>query len=226
MIFFHLFRTASKFCCHISKLIGLSYKLKGSEHIEKDESCIIICNHQSSLDVLGMFNIWNVMGKTTVVAKKELLYVFPFGFCAYLCGLIFIDRHQVDKAKNTMNEAMHELKKKNIKLWIFPEGTRRNTGTIHEFKKGAFSVAITAQVPIVPVVFSSYTVFLDKKQRIFNSSEILIEALQPLPTKGLKHHDIDQLMQKTRELMIEKYVENTNEVKLKQPHIPNKKLIN
>jgi lysophosphatidate acyltransferase len=174
-----------------------------------------------------MFNIWNVMGKCTVVAKKELIYVSgPFGFCAYLCGLIFIDRYRVDRAKNRMNEAMEELKKKNIKLWIFPEGTRRNTGTIHEFKKGAFSVAISSQVPIVPVVISSYSVFLDKKEKIFNSSEVVIEALPAVSTQGLTHGDIDQLMQKCRQMMLEKYIENTKEIQLRQPHLPKIKLGN
>lgn len=88
--------------------------------------------------------IWPIMHKTTVVAKRELLYAWPFGVCAWLCGLIFIDRYAADKAKKTMNKAMESLKKKDIKLWIFPEGTRRNTGKLHEFKKGAFHVAIVS----------------------------------------------------------------------------------
>jgi lysophosphatidate acyltransferase len=67
-------------------------------------------------------DIWPVMNKTTVVAKRELLYIFPFGLCAYLCGLVFIDRYAVDKAKNTLNTAMEGLKRNNIKLWVFPEG--------------------------------------------------------------------------------------------------------
>lgn len=62
----------------------------------------------------------------TVVAKKELLYIMPFGLCAYKCGLVFIDRYRVDKAKNTMNEAMERLKQNKIKLWIFPEGKKFN----------------------------------------------------------------------------------------------------
>lgn len=64
------------------------------------------------------------MNKTTVVAKRELLYVWPFGICAWLCGLVFIDRYAADKAKVTMNAAMEKLKKDNTKLWIFPEGLR------------------------------------------------------------------------------------------------------
>ncbi|KAG5682761.1 hypothetical protein PVAND_012094 [Polypedilum vanderplanki] len=158
------------------------------------------------------------MNKTTVVAKRELLYIPPFGLCAYLCGLVFIDRYATDKAKNTMNQAMERLKRNNIKLWIFPEGTRRNTGAIHEFKKGAFNVAVQAQVPIIPVVISSYTTFLDKKLKIFESSEIIIEALPEISTKGLSHNDINQLMQKSRKLMIEKYNENTQEILMKNSH--------
>lgn len=64
------------------------------------------------------------MNKMTVVAKRELLYVFPFGVCAWLCGLIFIDRYAADKAKTAMNKAMERLKKSNVKLWIFPEGKK------------------------------------------------------------------------------------------------------
>ncbi len=124
-----------------------------------------------------------------------------------------------------MSEAMHELKKKNIKLWIFPEGTRRNSNTIHEFKKGAFAVAIQAQVPIIPVIFSSYSVFLDGKEKIFDSSEVIVQALPALSTKDLSHDDLDQLMNKSRELMLEKYIENTKEARLKQPHSSSIKLV-
>jgi len=57
-----------------------------------------------------------------------------------------------------------------IKLWIFPEGTRHNTGEIHPFKKGAFHAAIRSQLPILPVVFSSYY-FLSAKEKRFDSGE-------------------------------------------------------
>lgn len=79
-------------------------------------------------------------------------------------------------------------------------------------------MAITAQVPIVPIVFSSYTTFLDKKLKIFNSSEVIIEALPPLSTTGLTHDNIDQLIQKCRQVMLDKYLENTQEIQLRFPH--------
>lgn len=73
--------------------------------------------------------IWPVMNKTTVVAKRELLYVWPFGVCAWLCGLIFIDRYAAEKAKVAMNTAMEKLKKDNVKLWVFPEGRTKFHGS-------------------------------------------------------------------------------------------------
>ena len=79
-------------------------------------------------------------------------------------------------------------------------------------------MAVQAQVPIVPVVVSSYKHFLNEKQKIFNSSEIIVEALPEISTKGLSHDDINNLMQKCRQLMIEKYNELTNEIKTNNPH--------
>jgi 1-acyl-sn-glycerol-3-phosphate acyltransferase len=53
-------------------------------------------------------------------------------------------------------------------MWVFPEGTRNNSGDILPFKKGAFHVAIAAQIPVLPVIFSSYY-FLDNKNKEFES---------------------------------------------------------
>jgi lysophosphatidate acyltransferase len=44
---------ASALCRHISSLIGLKWELRGQEHLAKEQACIIVANHQSSLDILG-----------------------------------------------------------------------------------------------------------------------------------------------------------------------------
>lgn len=77
-------------------------------------------------------------------------------------------------------------------------------------------MAIKCQVPIVPVVFSSYKTFLDDKLRVLNSGEIIIEALPAIPTEGLTRDDIDELVERTRQLMIDKFAEITKEMQLKE----------
>lgn len=44
-----------------------------------------------------------------------------------------------------------ELLKQGASVLFFPEGTRSKDGKMHEFKKGAFSVASKAKVPVIPI---------------------------------------------------------------------------
>lgn len=48
-----VYRLASTVCRKVTTLVGLKWELRGEEHLEKDRACIIVANHQSSLDVLG-----------------------------------------------------------------------------------------------------------------------------------------------------------------------------
>lgn len=57
------------------------------------------------------------------------------------------------------------------KIWLFPEGTRNKDATkLLPFKKGAFAMAITAQSPVIPVVFSPYY-FINKEKYIFSEGK-------------------------------------------------------
>lgn len=152
------------------------------------------------------------MNKCTVVAKRELFFAWPFGLAAWLCGLIFINRMQSDSAREHLNKASTYIKNKKIKLWIFPEGTRRNTGQLHPFKKGAFHVAIDAQIPILPVVFSSYGTFLDDDNKHLNNGHIIITTLPPISTAGLTKFDLDQLLQHTYDVMNQEFQLTSKEV--------------
>lgn len=148
-----------------------------------------------------MFEIWHVMNKCTVVAKRELFYAWPFGLAAWLAGLTFIDRVRGEKARSTLNAVNSRVKKEKIKLWVFPEGTRRNTGELHPFKKGAFHMAIEEQIPILPVVFSSYCSFLNDKMKILNAGNVIITAMPPISTTNLIKDDLPELMDKIHRQM-------------------------
>ncbi|KAF7400605.1 hypothetical protein HZH66_005789 [Vespula vulgaris] len=207
---------SSYLCNHISFLLGLHWELRGREHLNQDVACIIVANHQSSLDLLGMFYLWPIMNRCTAVAKKEVFYAWPFGLAAWLSGLIFIDRLNSEKARSVINTASKQSKDKKFKLWIFPEGTRHNTGEIHPFKKGAFYAAINAQLPILPVVFSSYY-FLSKKEKKFDPGQVVITTLPLISTKGLTKYDVESLMEKTRNVMSKAFHATSTEIQCTLP---------
>ena len=64
-----------------------------------------------------------------------------------------------------------------VKLWIFPEGTRNSSDEMLPFKKGAFHLALAGKLPILPVVYSSYNGFLSHKAGVFNPGQCLLTTL-------------------------------------------------
>ncbi|GLH06328.1 1-acyl-sn-glycerol-3-phosphate acyltransferase [Gryllus bimaculatus] len=188
---------------HVTKLMGISWELRGGHNLTEEQGGgVVVSNHQSMLDILGIFNIWDVMKRCAPVAKKEVFWVWPFGVAAWLGGVVFIDRVHPTKAHQQLARAS-KLMVDNTKLWLFPEGTRnKNPAEMLPFKKGAFRVAISCQAPIFPVVFSPYYM-VDGKTKYFGSGKIIIEALPPIPTKGLGVEDLDSLMERTRSIMSE-----------------------
>lgn len=143
--------------------------VEGKEYLTGPEPCIIVANHQSFLDVLGMFPCFTLMKRCSVIAKKATLYTTgPFGIGGWLGGLIYVERAFSPETRAVLAATLERVKKKKIKLWFFAEGTRRNTGEIHQFRKGAFHMAITAKLPIVPIVYRQLY-FLDVKERRFDN---------------------------------------------------------
>lgn len=116
-------------------------------------------------------HLWPVIGRATVVAKKALLYVFPFGSAAYLWGTLYIDRADRTNATSKLNQESDAIRQNAGKLLLFPEGTRHGEEKLLPFKKGAFHLAIQSQSAIQPVVVTRYY-FLDGKRKIFERGEL------------------------------------------------------
>ncbi|CAK1599657.1 unnamed protein product [Parnassius mnemosyne] len=202
---------------HITKLYGLKWELRRGEILAEERGAIVVSNHQSSLDALGLYNIWELADKLTVVVKKELLYIMPFGLAAYLAGIIFIDRRNSKHAYDQLKITTDVMVKEKTKIWLFPEGTRNKDCTSFlPFKKGAFHMAIAAQVPVIPVVFSPYY-FLNNEKGILNKGHVVIQCLNPIPTKGLTLNDVEKLTNQVREKMLAVYKDLYKEVTTNMP---------
>jgi 1-acyl-sn-glycerol-3-phosphate acyltransferase len=146
----HIFIKASKiwistflFC------IGCRLKVKGKENFKKDENYIVICNHNSFMDV--PITCPYVPGGNKTISKIELSKIPIFGL-VYKTGSVLVDRKnknsRVDsylKMKQTLNSGLH--------MCIYPEGTRNKTNEpLAPFHDGAFKLAFDTNKSIIPGV--------------------------------------------------------------------------
>jgi 1-acyl-sn-glycerol-3-phosphate acyltransferase len=110
-----------------------------------------MCNHQSALDIFSLLNSLPVQFKW--IAKRELFYIPFLGWAMKRAGYISLDRKHPREAIKAMDDAAKKIRE-GTNIIIFPEGTRSKDGHLLPFKKGGFSLALRAKVPIVPVGIS------------------------------------------------------------------------
>uniref|UniRef100_A0A8D2PRA1 1-acylglycerol-3-phosphate O-acyltransferase n=1 Tax=Zosterops lateralis melanops TaxID=1220523 RepID=A0A8D2PRA1_ZOSLA len=180
-------------CLPFKYFFGVRFEVKGLENFKVEGPAIIVSNHQSILDMMGLMEI--LPDNCVQVGKKELTYMGSVGLIMYLGGVIFINRKSTSSAKMVMSEVAKTMVAENVTAWCLPplQGTRNCTGDLLPFKKGAFHLAIQGQVPVIPVVYSSFTTFYNPKTKLFTSGKIKVEVLPPIETKGLTSDDVTDL---------------------------------
>ena len=152
--------------------------VSGEEHL-KTRPMVLIGNHQSSLDVLFLADIWP---KYCSVTAKDSLKRAPFlGWFMALSGTVFINRTDRVSAIKAFEGAAQEIRRERQSVFIFPEGTRHpgREPVLGDFKKGAFHLAVQAGVPIVPVVSANYWGVLSVQERRFRGGKIPAKGVFP-----------------------------------------------
>lgn len=141
-------------------------KFHGVDNIPAEGPCIIAPNHVTYFDP-----IW-----VTIPLRRRIYFMAwdkPFeipgiGFLMRAFGAFPLNLETIDPS--ALREALDHLRRGHM-LGLFPEGGRSKTGRVEQFKMGAFRLALTEGVPIVPVSVNG-------SQRIWP-----VERLLPRPGK-------------------------------------------
>ncbi|KAF1951297.1 1-acylglycerol-3-phosphate O-acyltransferase [Byssothecium circinans] len=179
---------------------------RGGEEALATRPVVFVGNHQTELDVLMIGCTFPKY--TSVTAKSSLRFVPLLGWFMALSKTVFIDRANRTTARAAFDTAAATMRTQRQNVFIFPEGTRSyaEQPEMLPFKKGAFHLAIQAQVPIVPIVSANYSHVLNVKRKTFNPGTIDVSVLPPIPTKGMTAADVDDLTKKTRDSMMEELI--------------------
>lgn len=171
-------------------------RVVGREHIDPDQSYVIVSNHLSHYDVLTLYGWLEIDFKW--VMKKELKKLPMIGYACHKLDHIFIDRANRAAAIASLNEARQNLSA-GTSILFFPEGTRSRSGHLMRFKKGAFKMAVDLDLPILPVALvGTRDVMPADSWHVFPGQVFLIFH-PPVATDEYNDDTMDRLMENVRE---------------------------
>ncbi|MBN2178799.1 MAG: 1-acyl-sn-glycerol-3-phosphate acyltransferase [Deltaproteobacteria bacterium] len=180
------------------KVTWVHPEIKGKEYIRKNQSYIIISNHQSHFDILALVTKLGMQFRWII--KKELRKIPLFGYALYKSRNIYIDRSNREKAVESIHNGVSRLPE-GASIMFFAEGTRSPDGKIHPFKKGGFMTALETGFPILPVTVNGSRKILPKKSVEFHPGPIEVIVNKPINTNGYTPEKIDELIDRTRSVI-------------------------
>jgi 1-acyl-sn-glycerol-3-phosphate acyltransferase len=134
----------------LTRVTGTRARIQNRERLNDQKPAIYVTNHTSELD--PFIAMWLCPMGGCGVAKKEIARVPFFGWAYKLSGHLLIDRSNREKAISSMKQIAALVRRFDLSIWIWPEGTRSRDGRLQPLKKGFVHLAIATGLPIVPIV--------------------------------------------------------------------------
>ena len=141
-------RIAGWICRHVP---GVDYGWANPYGETFDKPGVVICNHQSHLDLICLM----MLSPKLVFITNHWVWHNPI--YGYL--LRKLEYYPAENGIGDNTEALREYIRRGYSIVIFPEGTRSEDGSIGRFHQGAFMLAKELGVDIIPVfVHGAYDV--------------------------------------------------------------------
>ena len=184
-------------------LTGVWVIRKGKRNFKKGQTYIVVCNHNTLLDV--PVTTPGIPGANKTIAKIEMSKIPLFGII-YKTGSVLVDRKNEESRKASFI-AMKEVLQMGLHMCIYPEGTRNKTKEpLQPFHNGAFRLAAETGHDILPaVLFNTNKIFPNNRKFYYWPGKIEFHFLPSIPVAG---QTAEQLKEKTASLMKEYYLQH------------------
>lgn len=178
---------------------GTRLTTEGEENVDPARSYVVVSNHLSTLDIMVSFIALPL--PIRYLAKKELFRIPLLAQAMRAIGIVEVDRTARSAVHNSVNRQAKDLIANKRSLIIYPEGTRPRNGVMEGFKKGAFTMAISSQLPVLPLsIHGTYEAAVPGKPW-FRGGPVTAIIDAPIETKGMTHTDADALRDQVREII-------------------------
>jgi 1-acyl-sn-glycerol-3-phosphate acyltransferase len=180
-----------------------SFKVRNKNNYNTPENAVVVCNHNSLIDIPVSFPFLPRANKT--IAKKSFVYVPLFGWI-YKWGSVIVDRKNDQSRKQSFDE-MKKVLTTGLDMLIFPEGTRNKTNEpLKSFYDGAFKLSVDTGKPIIPVVLLNTRYILPATPSLYlRPGKIYMDILPAIYPQG---HTVQTLKEEVKKIMGDYYLAN------------------
>lgn len=187
-------------------LLRINLHVSGMEQLPENKKLLFVCNHRSNFDPIITWHVFRKW-KLAFVSKPENFKIPFFGRIIRRCCFLAIDRENPRNALSTLNRASKLLRRQEVSIGIYPEGTRSKSGVLLPFHNGVFKIAQKAEADVVILSVSG-------TERIhrnipFRKTDVYLDVLEILPAESVKGIRTDTIGAKVK-LCIEQNLEKRN----------------
>jgi 1-acyl-sn-glycerol-3-phosphate acyltransferase len=196
-----LFRRAQRtWALGLVRVWGVDVRVFGAESVDVSRSYVVMANHLSYVDIVALFLALPII--PGFLAKSELAKIPFLSQALRSGGHVVIEREQHSSAMQTLNKAAEEVRGGKTVL-VFPEGTRGDSDTIGDFKKGGFHLAKSAGVPILPVGLRGSRSVFAKSSVLVRPGVIEVHIGQAIPDAEVATYEASEMVMRVRSQIME-----------------------
>jgi putative phosphoserine phosphatase/1-acylglycerol-3-phosphate O-acyltransferase len=181
-------------------MAGVRMNVVGAHNLWARRPAVFVMNHQSGLDAMIVGAL--LRHGFTGLGKKEA-QLSPMTFLmGRAMDAVFVDRGDSMKGRAAQEQLVERLRS-GVSVFVAPEGTRSPTAELGEFRTGAFHVARTAGVPIVPVVLRNAYDLMPGKSKVIHPGVVDVAVLDPIPTDSWTRDSVRDDMAAVRKQFVD-----------------------
>lgn len=161
----------------------LHLHITGKDLLPKDKRILFVGNHVSNYDPVITLHVFR-KSKLAFISKEANFRLPWFGRFIRRCCFMEIDRENPRNAIVTINRAAELLKKQEVSVGVYPEGTRSKSAQLLPFHNGVFKIAqkANADIAVVSLIGTENI----HKNFPWHHTDIYVDVLEIIPADEIK----------------------------------------